>query len=104
MTLATLLTLLALMAMVYSGWNEAIASADKRYVKRDEFKTFEFKLFIRQTRTKLTTINRDIDMYQAKMDTGVVLATWEKRMYQKALMNKLRCEKEIETLLNNKGL
>ncbi len=98
-TLASIVAVTSLLSMAAVGWGTVLSSADNRYLKKDEFKMFELKLFIRQSKFNLEMIERNLDTYYAKADTGIKLMAWEKRMYSRSLERKAQCEREINSLL-----
>ena len=102
-TLVSLISIGTLIGMGFTAWSVGVSAADSRYVMKQEFKKFEDNLFIRRVRVRIEEADKDIDMYEAKLDTGIELKVWETRMYKKALARKAKYTKELDDYLKNRG-
>lgn len=89
-----------LIGSLWAAGATIINLADSRYTTNTDFHAFENRQYIRDINHDIDIADKDIRVFEAKIDANVELTTWEKRLYEDAKRRKARYQSELAKFLN----
>ena len=98
--IGTIVTLLGLIGAVYSGGLQMIDITDNLYVSKVYFRSYEARQYVRDRNSEISQANREIRLFEFKLDSGAALSTWEGRAYEEAKKRKATHETELGKFLH----